>query len=248
MHILAPQGWEKSPYYRLLHPTLEQQYQEALDWHENLKGGGQKKKEEEKSPPTLEEIKEKYEEKPCYPFDELIQMLGECVWNIFSNNHTVVGPEGEEYDLGSFRGSGGFIADFINEHYPSERISYDYMDFYCAGWHHHRRADLTAVYALLFRRLREKHFDWIYSFPRTYHIDLSHFKDEQPDEPTEYDPEKAMQDELEKEEQQRQLADLQRSLDEAYEEAKEAAKYNPPPEIIQAYRELYGRFPDGWVV
>lgn len=243
MAQLAPEGWENSPYYRLQHPTVDQLYLESIDFHNNA---NQLLKKDE-SPPTREEIEADYEERLCHPRDELLQLLGECVWNIFSNNHSVIGPEGEEYNLGSFRGSGRFIADFINRHYPSDRIAYDYLDFYCAGWAHHDRADLTPVYALLFQRLRERFCDWVYSFPRTYLIDLGQKKEDVSDDTERYNPEEAMRKDLERKERQKEVDDFRRELEEGYEEAKEEAKYELPPAIIRAYREVYGKWPEGWV-
>lgn len=243
MDLLAPEGWEQSPLYCLCHPTLEQVYRETIDLHNNINQLLKKKE----PAPTLEEVAaEEHTERPCFPRDELLQLLGECAWNIFSNNHSVAGPGGEEYKLGSFRGSGRFIAEFINQHYPSERTSYDYIDFYCAGWFHHRRADLTQVYALLFGRLREQGCNWVYSFPRIQVIDLEQKQESEPKNPESYNPEKAMQEELEREERKKQSDKLRRRLDEAYEEAREKAKFEPPPEIVAAYRQVYGRWPEGW--
>jgi len=243
MNQLAPEGWENSPYYRLQHPTVEQLYQESTDFHKSI---NQLLKESE-PPPTREEIEADYEERPCYPRDELLQLLGECVWNIFSNNHSVIGQEGEEYNLGSFRGSGRFIAEFINQQYPFERIVYDYLDFYCAGWAHHDRADLTPVYALFFQRLRERSCDWVYSFPRTYLVDLSQKEEEAGNDIEEYNPEEAMRRDMERRERHKEVEDFRRELDEGNEEAKEKAKYEPPPEIIRAYRQVYKKWPEGWI-
>lgn len=46
-------------------------------------------------------------------------VLGLSVYDIFSNNHQVSGKDNRIYDLGSLRGSGGFIADFFNKYYPA---------------------------------------------------------------------------------------------------------------------------------
>lgn len=243
MKVLAPKGWPASAYYKLAHPDAARLYQEAIQQYENWKRWLGIKK----APPSLDEIQAEYQERPCYPEDELTSLLGECIWNIFSNNHTVMGPEGEAYHLGSFRGSGRFIAEFINQYYPSQRVTYGYLDFYCAGWLHHARADLTPVYSLMFGRLQEKHCTWIYSFPRTYLIDLGKKEQDRADKHETYDPAEALQRDLQKKKKAQELKDFRQSLDDDFEQRKEEARFSPPPEPVTAYRQMYGEWPKGWI-
>ncbi|TAK34935.1 MAG: hypothetical protein EPO28_15390 [Saprospiraceae bacterium] len=248
LRLLAPDGWLNNPLLRLRHPTAEQQYQEAVRFQENLCRLFRKKKpEQEASPPPQRSDFEDDHLDDVRPLDELRRLLGDCTWLVFSNNHTVTGPEGEEYNLGSFRGSGGFIADFLNEHYPSEKESFDYMDFYCAGAFTFGRADTTPVFELLFQRLKEKGCDWTYSFPRIHLVDFSGLREaDEKENPAEYDPAAAMQKELERAEKRRESERLKRELDEAYEQAFEEAKYQPPPPEVAAYRKVFGRLPEGF--
>jgi hypothetical protein len=68
--------------------------------------------------------------------------------------------------LGSFRGSGGFIAELLNDQTSSRR--HDYLDFYLGTIGVGDRADLTPVYRMIFRRLAAQGCDWTYAFPRLH--------------------------------------------------------------------------------
>lgn len=243
MEVLAPHGWQASNYYQLVHPDVARLYQEALQQYENWRHFLGKNK----LPPTLNEIQAEFRERPCYPSDELTSLLGECIWNIFSNNHTIIGPKGEVFDLGSFRGSARFIAELINRFYPSPRVTYDYLDFYCAGWLHHDRTDLTLVYKLLFSRLQKKQCTWSYTFPRTYLFNLGKEKQDQAVDPKNYDPARALQREMKKEKREQEMETFRQNLDDDYEQRKENAKFHPPPESVVAYHEVYGKWPEGWI-
>jgi hypothetical protein len=37
-------------------------------------------------------------------------LVGQCLWNILSDNHEVLAADGRVLDIGSFRASGGFLA------------------------------------------------------------------------------------------------------------------------------------------
>lgn len=250
MHCIASQGWEASPYFLVRHPTTEQLHAEIVIMHENLSRLTSKRNPEApaKPVPTLEEIRREMSEKPdtVNPTQELLSVYGGCVWSVFSNNHEVIGPDGMEYDLGSFRGTGSFLSEFIEHTYP-DAPPFDYMDFYCADVFIERRADVTPVYELIFQRLKEQRTDWVYSFPRLHLISFDHLKTDSPDAPATYDPNKALADEMERQQRQAANRKLQADFDRAAEEAMEEAQYKEPPMIIRAYRNVYGRFPKGWV-
>src|SRR5581483_9378380 len=42
------------------------------------------------------------------------ELVGRCLWDIFSNQHEVIAPDGRLIELGSFRAAGGFLADYLN--------------------------------------------------------------------------------------------------------------------------------------
>ena len=46
---------------------------------------------------------------------EVRELVGLCLWDVFSDNHDVTAPDGRRASLGSFRGSGGTIAEWVNK-------------------------------------------------------------------------------------------------------------------------------------
>ena len=177
------------------------------------------------------------------PEQRAVEVLGRALWDIFSNNHTVLDADGVAYDLGSFRGSAGFIAESINRRYEIIPHSYDYMDFYM-GNPDNDRATLLAVYRWIFSELRNEGCRWIYSFPRHYIMDFA-----QPDaDPpfTEYDPGESLQRERERNEGEAETEELRRLLDESQAAALERASGAALPAAVAAYREVFGELPEGW--
>jgi antitoxin (DNA-binding transcriptional repressor) of toxin-antitoxin stability system len=83
--------------------------------------------------------------------------------------------DGRVLDLGSFRWAGGVLSDVANRQTGTTR--YDSMDFYLGTCWVSRRADLTPVYATIFRRLLRRGLDGIYHFPRLYAVDLRPLKE-----------------------------------------------------------------------
>lgn len=181
------------------------------------------------------------------PSEEIVRMIGFCLWDMFSDNHEVTSKDGKVFDTGSFRGSAGFIADYINGHFSQISSSYDYMDFYMGSIFVNERADLTSIYLWIFRNLKRLRCDWIYSFPRMHLISFDKTgEEEKHTDPLDYDPNKAVQEELEKQEQEKSMNRLREEFDEAYDEAVEEAKDKPLPKTVLAYKTIYGRLPKGW--
>ena len=98
------------------------------------------------------------------------ELLGRSLWDIFSDNHEVIAPQGKILDIGSFRGAAGFIADYLNGLVAEAR--YDYMDFYLGSLWLPGSVDLSPVYAFIFKRLKDQGFNWLYHFPRLSLIDM----------------------------------------------------------------------------
>jgi hypothetical protein len=183
-----------------------------------------------------------------------LSLLGDVLWDVFSDNNDVVGPGGEHYDLGSFRGSGGFIADYLNDRLAAEaedlppkwgRCPFDYLDFYMGTLGLFGDGALGSqglpLYARVFERLRERGCDWRYAPPA---IGLVRFDrpEEETDDPERYDPNAALAAEVERSEKEEQLAEFARELAEANAEAFEQA-VREPPLVVRAYREVYGEWP-----
>lgn len=117
---LAPDGWETSPLNAVFHPSPERIYEESVRMYENMREmfSARREKEgakrEDPAPPNLEEIRAQYQSEPVDPQRECRELVGMCLWDIFSDNHEVIGPDGRVVDLGSFRASAGFLAELVN--------------------------------------------------------------------------------------------------------------------------------------
>src|SRR5579864_537506 len=42
------------------------------------------------------------------------ELVGRCLWDVFSNQHDVIAPDGRLVHLGSFRYAGECIAEYLN--------------------------------------------------------------------------------------------------------------------------------------
>jgi hypothetical protein len=243
---LASGGWEHSPLLQVFHPSLEQRYTEAVRFHENIKSLSKRRANEPEHPePTLKQVQASYHEEPVLPAAECGRLLTLCLWDIFSDNHDVYSPDGRLVDLGSFRGSAGVLADWLDRHLPGT-VPGGYLDVYMGTIWIAQRADLTPVYRLIFSRLKRHQFDWSYTFPRLHVVDLRPLRDQmkRADEPDwlNYDPSAAVAEE----QKDRELAAVREELDDAATEAARKAAQVPPPPTVTAYREVFGSFPRGW--
>jgi len=247
---LAPDGWAQSPLLATFHPSVEKLHEEAVRIHRNIENLPWAKGRDKTPEPTLEEIRAEHQEKPVDPATECRELVGLCLWDIFSDNHEVVAPDCRVVDLGSFRASAGVIAEFLNGR-PCGH-GYNYMDFYMGTIWLSGRADLGPVYLLLFRRLKALGFDWVYHFPRLMLVDmrplLDSLKEQEPQEPewASYDPSKALAEEQERAEHDAETASFREKLDEAHRHDVERAANQPPPNTVAAYQQVYGHLPLGW--
>ena len=170
----------------------------------------------------------------------LFRVLGTIIWEIFSDNHEVVDKEGKVFDLGSWRGSGGFIADFLNARFaPEGAYWFGYMDFYGGFWGGHD-ISLSPLYVYFFRKLKGQECTWRYSPPAIYLIDFS--KEEQGDNLQNYNPATSVLTDLHDEEEQAKKGDFRKSLEEHNEEMREKV-VNDPPLVVLAYKQVYGEMP-----
>jgi len=264
---LCPEGWGESPLFACYHPAPEVRYVESLEFSRNLKNLssllGRRKGEAAQTPPeepepTFEEFLAKNPPgdtpiSAAEAIDDPAELLGLCLWDIFSDNHDVVAADGRVAHLGSFRGSAGVIADFFEGAPTKEEESEDgmwsawdfsdYMRFYMGTWWLSRRADLSPVYQLIFRRLKSLGADWRYSFPRLHLID---FGLPEEDSGTGYDPSAALAKEAERKNRAEELRQTRRKMDRDTLAAKREARRSEPPTTVRAYQEIYRKFPVGW--
>ncbi len=163
--------------------------------------------------------------------------FGDSIWDIFSNNHTVYsGSDILEFSIGSWRGAGSFIAEFIESKNPD--LKFDYMDFYM-GHSFFKDSDggeAKRSYQFIFEQIKKNGFDWIYNYPALGMVD---FSKSGKDLLTTYNPNKAMEEELNKEK-------LKNSIDEINAETKNKINKASLPSIIVAYANVFGKYPQGW--
>jgi hypothetical protein len=100
------------------------------------------------------------------------------------------------------------------------------VDFYMGSFGVSQRADLTPVYEMVFRRLKQRLLGWRYSFPQ---LQLIEFPSARPNGARSY-----------------QLEKMKAELKEEHRQAIEDSKLEPAPEIVLAYRNVYGMLPHGW--
>lgn len=255
---LCPDGWDKSPLCACFHPPAERQYEEHLAFRRNLARLRGLRKKDHADPTEEEEPAKTYEEflreiGPQQPpagealMEEPAELLGLCLWDVFSDNHKVIAADGRVVDLGSFRGSAGVIADFFDRG-PSPKDEDgrwregNYMNFYMGTAMISGRADLTPVYRLIFSRLNALGATWRYAFPRIHVIDPGP-RDEAE---TDYDPSAALAKEAERKQRADELRRTRKRLDRDVMAAKREARRNEAPATVRAYQEIHGHFPEGW--
>lgn len=250
---LAPKGWDRSPLMLVSHPTAEQVFEETVQIRENLRNllKNEPVSPKEEPPLTLDAVRRDMVHRAPNPVEDCADLLGCCLWDVFADNHDVVTADGMLVDLGSFRSVAGFIADFRHRRSTQEGFGDrgDYIAFYMGTTMVRHRADLTPVYELIFRRMRQIGLSWRYVHPRLYAIDFSSLSDlgeTNVPEAIRYDPTESFWRERQLAERQTELAEFRQSLDEAYRASIQNASDGPPPATVRAYQRVYERDPDGW--
>jgi hypothetical protein len=116
----APDGWERSPLVGCFHPSVERVFDERLQFHRNLEKPRRLHDKRESagddasSPePTIDEVRREYQPHPVQQDEELTDLVGMCLWDVFSDNHEVIAADGRVADIGSFRGAGAFLDEHL---------------------------------------------------------------------------------------------------------------------------------------
>jgi hypothetical protein len=122
----------------------------------------------------------------------------------------------------------------------------DYLRFYLGTIWISRRADLMAVYAMIFRRLKAMGADWAYHFPELGIVELAPADDDADRPDKEYSVSQAAVTELEAQQRRVEVERFRAELREMNARARKDAMDRPPPATVRAYREVYGRDPRGW--
>jgi len=248
---IAPAGWERSPLLACFHPSVEQLFEERVTIHRNLeewrqlgRRRGRTMAVDPRPEPTLEDVRREYEPSPVNEEEEVTELVGLCLWDVFSDNHDVIAADGRVADVGSFRGAGAFLDEHLTRDQEGWREG-DYLRFYMGTIWISRRADLTPVYAMIFRRLKAMAADWVYHFPELGIIELGSVEDAgQPDK--RYSVSEAAVAELTAQQRRAEVERFRAELREMNARAREEAMDQSPPATVRAYRQVYGRDPRGW--
>lgn len=96
---IVPEGWERSPLLACFQPSVEQLFEERVAILRNLeerrrlarrrKGSAAL---EPRPEPTLDDVRREYEPSPVNQEEEVTELVGLCLWDIFSDNHDVIAP------------------------------------------------------------------------------------------------------------------------------------------------------------
>jgi len=251
---IAPDGWDRSPLLACFHPSIERILEEQLQFHRNAEelgemlrrhGKGTPADDTPRAEPTLESVTREHHPSSVQQDDGVTELVGQCLWDVFSDNHDVIMPDGRIADIGSFRGASAFLDDYLTRAEPGHLRRGDYMRFYLGSICTSGRADLMPVYAMIFRRLHAVGADWIYHFPELHVVDLSAFKTEHEASPG-YSPTRGAIAELEARKDREEFERLRADLADGNARAREEAMDRPPPATVRAYQSVFGRNPHGW--
>ena len=248
---IAPEGWEQSPLLACFHPSVEQRYEEAVQLHRNveeLSRAMRRKDASEREPrpePTLDEIRSEYRAEPANVQEEVTELIGLCLWDVFSDNHDVTTADGRAVDIGSFRGAGGFLDEHLTRDQEDRWREGDYLRFYMGTIWISRRADLTPVYVMIFRRLRALGADWEYHFAQLYLTELAP-RDQGVEQSATYSVSESATAELKAQKRRAETARMRAEIDELNAQARESALDQETPATVRAHRQVYRRDPRGW--
>jgi len=251
---IVPEGWEQSPLLACFHPSVERVVEERMKMHRNIEAlrrarrrgdKGLTPDEEPLPDPTLEDVRRGYQPQPVRQDEEVAELVGQCLWDVFSDNHEVIAADGRIADIGSFRSASAFLDEYASDHLRATCREGDCMRYYMGTIWVSGRADLTPVYAMIFRRLRSLGADWVYHFPEIGLLDLGSLRTEV-GLPTSYSASEALAAELKAREHQAEITCFRAELADVNARAREEAMDRPPPDTVRAYREVYGRNPRGW--
>jgi hypothetical protein len=127
---IAPEGWERSPLLACFHPSVEQLCEEWVAIHRNLehlRRLGRRREGtaalEPRPEPTLEDVRRQYEPSRVNQDEEVTELVGLCLWDIFSDNHDVIAADGRGADIGSFRGAGAFLDEHLTRDHEGWRAA-----------------------------------------------------------------------------------------------------------------------------
>ncbi len=174
MDILCPEGLAYSEWFENEERTDLSMYHDYLDSVKNRNAYMLEQRGDEYKPlvpMSLDDFikSEQYEkEEPDY-YVAFIELYSNCIWDIFSGNNAVI-SNNQKVELGSWRGSAQFIADFVN-HYCHADTTFTSSDFYCGNIDDAFRKDYLPIYEIIFERLKQAQCTWVIDEEITMAID-----------------------------------------------------------------------------
>ena len=169
LNAVAPDGWERSSLIACFHPSVEQIFEERRRMHRRLRQltrllaskRGADTRASHDAPPTLARVRAEHKSGPVDSEQEVTELIGMCAWDVFSDNNCVTASDGRMVDLGTWRGSGAFLDEYVTDLRDALREG-DYLRFYLGTVWISGRADLLPVYRLIFEQLKAVGADWRY--------------------------------------------------------------------------------------
>ena len=189
----------------------------------------------------LEQIRAEWQDSSVNVADQVTELVGQCLWDIFSDNHEVVAADGRLADIGSFRGASTFLDGYLN----GDLDRGDHMRFYMGTIWSQDRADLGVIYSMIFQRLKSLGADWVYHFPELNLVDLTPLREDTGPSAA-YSPSETFRVQQEDEQRQVEVEKMRAELKEMNVQSRKEAMDRRMPPTVQAYQQIYGRDPCGW--
>jgi hypothetical protein len=240
--ILCPEGIANHFWFRDVEQTDEDMYSDYTESVKNRNAFMQEQKGNEFIPVgplsfTDFLASEHYEpEAPDY-YREFINLFTNCVWDIFSGNNAVMLGK-QKIDLGTWKGSAQFLADFVN-HYAHSDYHFDSHDFYCGNIDDIYRSEYLPMYELIFKRLKDSSLDWMIDEDITMALDAE-FGEEMEKTPEMKINEELLLGALNENMNADQMKRVQEELNR---EIKPQNNESDLPVVVQAYKNIYGKLP-----
>jgi hypothetical protein len=177
------------------------------------------------------------------PDEELREVIGLSLWDILSDGHLVIAADGRAVDIGLIHSASNFLDGCVGGDASMGRQG---LPRFFLGTHSiSRRADLTRVHAMIFRRLRSLGADWFYRLRLYGPADFDSWREACESAGsggcTQAVPDHARQ--------------RQRAKDSKWFRSEFGAGFargiaemmkRPPPPAVLGYRRVYTRDPRGW--
>jgi hypothetical protein len=240
--ILCPEGIANHSWFRNVAQTDEDLYADYLESIKNRNAFMAEQKGNEYQPiiPLSFDafiLSENYEpEDPDY-YMEFINLFTNCVWDIFSGNNAVIKGK-QKIDLGTWKGSAKFLADFVN-HYTHSDYHFDSNDFYCGNIDDIYRSEYLSLYELIFSRLKSASYEWLIDEDITMAVDAE-FGEEMEKSPAMKLNEKTLLEALNENLNEEQMKRIEKEVEKEYMEQKTS---DALPVVVQAYKNIYHKMP-----